>query len=266
MLALAEAQTQILVAEGWGPLRWLGRFLERGRKAPSVVDSTTVEVEIVAAKLGPDLLVATNRDDLVERIDAVLARPELPELVQFFQRAVDALRELPLESIRLQEVELSADVVRVLGRGPSLVLQQGGLWATVSARVFRELVDDATKDELAKAIDIAYSPRDLIYDPDTPIEVAEVNLAAFRGAVAMIGIVHALTEGVRLDPWVALALCELFAGGQREALRLLAAIKPDAVSPAILPPQERFDLTTALERHAEREARIATAIVSADEG
>jgi hypothetical protein len=96
----------------------------------------------------------------------------------------------------------------------------------------------------------------LLTDPGTPFEVREVMQGGFRGEVCALAIMHALEQRNRLDRAVALALCETYASGQRDGLRLLAALAPGEVSTALVPLEARIDLDASQSAHDKHVARF----------
>ncbi len=220
----------------------------------SVVGGMPPELAAAANLAGPKVVGAASHAELILRIDEAVA---LAPWRVYAPAAHPAPSQETIDDIRARR-PFRPRTRKVLGAGPALVLEQGFLyWAALQSATAELLARVQIPTVTTTAGTRPYDLFDLVNDPQIPAEAHALILPAGRSITAMFAIVYAIDRGTPLEPWCAHALCELFADGQRQLLRLIASTPGTSVSPAILPEAERLDLEALDAAHRARVTRYA---------
>lgn len=215
--------------------RWFNLFVRwlRGTVSPA----ETRELEVLQARmqlLGASVLDATSRDDVTERVDAVLARPELMQVLQELTPAItaDALASTPISAELFNEME------PVLGKGATAVLASTVPQLAVYAGILARLLASGEMSGANPA-----NAYEALSASGVHSTVKRSLLGGFRSSVAMAAIGHATFQRRRLEPWLALALAETYRDEFYWSVRLFASLPLDvAVPESVVPLHDRFDL------------------------
>lgn len=209
-------------------VRWL-----RGAVSPAEAR----EVEALQARmqfLGACVLDATSRDDVTERLDAALARPEF---MQVLQEPTPTITADVLASTRIS-AELFNEMEPVLGKAATAVLASTVPVLAVYVGILANLlasgdVSDANPTDSYEALS----------RPGIHSTFKRSLLGGFRSTVALAAIGHAGFQKRRLEPWLALALAESYRDELYWFVRLFASLPLDvAVPESVVPLEDRFDL------------------------
>ena len=214
--------------------RWL-----RPQMLTTAESAMVDEIKRAASVLGAPLLEAESRDDLTDRVENVALLPEF----QRFAEGAGKLLVVVAPAPRAQpSAEPHAGLVRVLGAGPARVFEEGLRRVPAMLSVVAQL---AVTEGSAPS-----SPARTLTDLSARSGLHSTILAGLfdgvRAGAAVLGLAHAIFEGERLAPWLALALAETFRDGAYAHLRVLASL-PINVPETIVPLADRYDLE-ALQR------------------
>lgn len=224
--------------------RWLRPDMLTAAEA-ALVD----ELKRACRVLGAPLLEAESRDDLNDRIERIILLPE-------FQRFNDSTGRLVVvidpATLAKSSDELPVGLVSTLGDGPASVVAQGARLIPAMLSVVAQL-----------AVIVGPSPpsdrRPTIAEFFAQSGLHSTILAGLYAgtcsSVAMLGIAHAVFEGAKLSPWLALALAETFRDGAYAHLCVMASL-PVNVPEAIVPLADRYDLDALQRAVAQAEAAL----------
>jgi hypothetical protein len=215
--------------------RWLTLFVRWLRGAVSPAEAK--EVEVLQARvhlLGASVLDATSRDGVTERIDAALTQPELMQVLRELAPKItpDMLASTPISAELFHEME------PVLGKAATAVLASTVPVLSVSVGILARLftsgeVPDATPADAYEALS----------RPGIHSTVKRGLLGAFRSTIAIAAIGHATFQKRRLEPWLALALAEVYRDELYWSVRVFASLPLEVTVPeSVVPLHDRFDL------------------------
>ena len=188
------------------------------------------------------------------RLDEQATKPSLLRALHALSQLNDSatLRRLAKEEPRASDWEW-------LGTAAAKHMELGGFYANEVARAVanaeprgREFVDN-----LGRSSDGVLG---FVSAHDIHADVAEALLATYRSLVCLLAIFGSARLNLSLPSWLALALAERFAHGQRQNLRFLASVPGFSVPEDVMPTSERFDLAklTAEARAADERLRTMT--------
>jgi len=204
------------------------------------------ELKRAARVLGAPLLDAESRDDLNDKIERVIL---LPEFQRFSDSAGKLLVVVDPAILARSSDELPAGLVHVLGAGPASIVEQG-------TRLIPAMLSVTAQLAVTEGRALPSAPRPTIAEFFAQSGLHSTILAGLfdgvRSGAALLGVAHAVFEGVKLAPWLALTLAETFRDGAYAHLRVVASL-PVSVPESIVPLADRYDLA-ALQRsvaHAE---------------
>lgn len=235
-----------------GFLPWLTSLRRDLRHLVANTTATKEERELLllldyaASHHGDVLLAADDVDDLDDRLDDLLRRPDVFHWHVLAARlARPLLRREPVRADRFAETAgpaIGAGQVRALEAAAPLIDAYFRVQRELLARFAAEDADDAW-NELE-----AVGPQ-ILTSPDVPPEVAASLAGGLRAGLSMLGIARAVQQGTVVEPWLARELVERLVSGIRAHLRLLAAMPGAEVPESVLPVTERLDLAAIGERH-----------------
>jgi hypothetical protein len=240
----ADSTMSRSTAEALGSLGlppWLAVILRKIRQAfLSDEEKRLIHLmEFAASTFGAPLLAATSLDDLDDRIDAMIERPELSSVRSLL------FASLPTSAIEPAALpEPSPQAAAALGLGSQDLVREAFHLALAELmaleRLSRKLGRSVLQAE-AEALRTA-KPLAFLSDPRIPPEVSACALAGVRAEVCAFAYVRALLADVRPDPWLARAIAERWVEAQRSHLRLIASIPEAEVPYDLVPASERMDL------------------------
>lgn len=231
-------------------------------------------VESATERFGRHLLTAQDRDDLRDRVDAVIEDPEFhATLFGLVRRSLDkpgGLEDPLAQEPQLSELsEVEEPLRKVCGPASARAIHQGTRYMAEVLRVLHLYtrqpgVQEALRSEpgLQAAQSLAW---EIVYNPDIPPQLARGVLAGQRMGALELAMLAALVRGEPLAPWLGLAVAERWLEEAREYLRLLVALTPGAVvSEELLPAEERLDVE-ALSLSMQQASRAFRELVEAAE-
>jgi hypothetical protein len=216
----------------WFSLLW--RWV-RGAVSPAEAPKLE-QMQATARTLGAPVLEATSRQDMRDRLDAALERPELTELMRESARTltVDALASVAISAEELAAME------PVLGKGPTAIIASTSPLVSACGGMLARLV---TSSEM-RMDELPSDWHDILYAPDIHSTIKRSLLGNMRAWVATAAISHAVFQGRHLEPWLALALVEAFRDELYLAMRWFASLPVGADLPeSVVPLHDRFNLT-----------------------
>ncbi len=221
-----------------GLMSWLGVLVtwlrETAREASSAESELVTVMKRAASEVGAPLLAATSRDDLDDRLEQAIVQPVLRRL------DAEAAHLIPIDTFTAIAApsEPPAEMIRVLGAGPAgIVVRSGRLHAALASVIMQILVEHGPEALDQSELDVTA----FVTAPGIHSTVKRCVLQGLRSSAAILGIVHALVEGERPEPWLSLALAEVFRDGLYEYMRYLASL-PLHVPTDLVPLTARFDL------------------------
>jgi hypothetical protein len=242
-----------------GLTSWLGVLVtwlrERSRDASPASSALVATMKRAAGEVGAPLLRATSRDDLDDRLEQAIVGPALRRL------DAEAAHLITIDTLTAiaAPAEPPAEMVRVLGAGPAgIVVQSGRLHAAHASVIMQILVEHGPAALGNEELDVTA----FVTAPGVHSTVKRCVVQGLRSSAALLGIVHAMMEGERPEPWLSLALAEVFRDGLYEYMRYLASL-PLHVPMDLVPLAERFDLR-ALQHEVEAAESLWQSIADPD--
>lgn len=232
---------------------WLAALWRDLRRAVENASATKEERELLllldyaASKLGDVLLNATDRDDLDDRLDALLDDPDVFHWNALATRLASAVVTRP----PVPADAFASACESLVGPTPARELMNAAplldAWMRAQHLVITTMDPEISRDA-AHAVD-AMGPA-ILTSATVPAEVSLALAGALRAALVLLALGRAAESKRSIEPWLALALIERFVAGVRAHLRLLAAHPGSGVPDDVLPASERLDLALIFERHA----------------
>jgi hypothetical protein len=225
-----------------GSTTWLGVLFDwlRAKTLPPTQPPHPEQLALLesmkraAGALGAPLLEATSRDDLDERLEQAIVRPELG---RFDGEAGRLLTIDTLTSIAARS-EPPEEMIRTLGAGPAAIVVGSGRLHTALASVLVQILVECGPTALSQdEFDVVA----FVTKAGVHSTIKRCVVQGLRSSVALLGLVHALVEGNRPAPWLSLALAEVFRDGLYDSMRYLASL-PVHVPIDLVPLADRFDL------------------------
>ncbi|RKH68152.1 hypothetical protein D7X96_17805 [Corallococcus interemptor] len=214
------------------------------------------QIHELSGSFGGYILEAEDRDDLINRIDAVIGDPRFHEAQQFVGESTrDGLLPEGEGGFAEGSNEEVSPAVLVQALGPASVpfLHNLHLNLAETMRCLGHLMEKMPPDIAGSltpdAPNKSEDPLAFINSPSVPVPVAEALLASLRICALVLAPVALLFKQGAAEPWLKLAIAELLASSSRRGLALAAAMSGAEVSVDLLPTDERLDLT-GLEQHS----------------
>ena len=161
-----------------------------------------------------------------------------PELGQLMRETLPALKADTFASLALPPEALHA-MKPVLGETPVGIIAGTAPLVSVCGGVLAHLL---ANDEVPLD-DVPTDWYELFAASGAHSTVKRSLLGGFRASVALMAISHAVFEARRLEPWLALALAEIYRDELYLATRLYASVPTDIEIPeSIVPLHDRLDL------------------------
>jgi hypothetical protein len=196
--------------------------------------------ERAAAAVGAPILEASDRDDLLARLNRGVESRDFAFWLETMTREAWPLieRQAPV----LDGANL-APLVETLGEGCRPLLVETDRLVNGLFRVFARL------GEVARVLGTELTPVQMpddhlgfLTDPEIPPEVGDALYANMQLGASMLAILAAQIRGEKLAPWLARALVEYLAEGARRFLTFLASVPGAEVSEDLIPLDDRLDL------------------------
>jgi hypothetical protein len=218
------------------------------------------QLERTAPAACEPLLRATSKRDLLEqRFDEAFMSGG-QDLLQVAARLGLTATSTSLDAA-MSDVDFPEEVGRVLGQAAAAQLREGirllEIALTEWLRVFARMSDE-DRVQMHKELGAAsYQPLAFVYDPQIPSSLRRLLLDVTEGNLALMCVLYCVTANRSPEPWLSLALVEVFVRGQKQLLRFIAALPGTSIGQDIVPASERVDLEAM-----ERERVQADAMVS----
>jgi hypothetical protein len=212
-------------------------------------------MEFAASRYGEPLLSSANVDDLDDRIDSLLASPEVSQLNALLLRmGIPTMRR----ASKRKEVGSFEDFARavegVLGEAQSRAIQCADPIFSAWLGAQNALMENVPDAAIADAEAFAASAHDFLTSAEVPLEYAEALASRLRAEFCFLAIASAVVREVAVEPWRGRALVERLIAGARGHLRFLASLPGVDVPESIVPLSERLDFASIEERH--RRSRV----------
>jgi hypothetical protein len=190
-----------------------------------------------APSLGGPILNASDRADLIDKLDASIGDPMLGTWIR---------ETVPLFPTLLAEGGASAKGVQdaleeILGAGAARPIEEFSRFADATAVAITRLCELHGVDIASAAVDFP-DPSAALADPTLPSDIARFILGGFRVQVLTLAIVEAERRKNKLAPWLGLAIAEELLNNIRPSIRLFASLPGADFPEEILPSAERLDL------------------------
>jgi hypothetical protein len=208
-------------------------------------------MEYAAARHGEGLLSATSVDDLDDRIDCLLASPEVSRLNAFLLRMVVPTMRREVVSFE----EFAHAVEGALGEAQSRAIQAVNPVFDAWIGAEHALVAMVPEEAIADAEAFAASAHDFLTSAEVPVEYASALASRLRAEFCLLAIASAVVRDVKVEPWLGRALVERLVEGARGHLRFLASVPGVDVPETVVPRSERLDFSAIEERHRCARAR-----------
>jgi hypothetical protein len=214
--------------------------------------------EYGVAHFGAQLLAADSVDDLEDRLDTLLEDPTLLHLNGLMLEGVTA----DFVAGAAAEVELARLAEDAFGLGLRPLLEEGD---RLTAAMLSALADylGQLSDQQRREVSLLFArttPSSLWTDPEIPAPIAHGIVNGLLASLCTFAIARALSEGIRVEPWLARALLECWVGGLRAYIRLMASVPGVRVREELVPCDQRFDLVM-LEAQAVRARQTSDSLL-----
>jgi hypothetical protein len=222
--------------------------------------------EQLSRTVGVSLLAAGSADEFRAAIDDALSKKEL------FLVLSEAAKLATFQAVEAaSKSDVPPEVIEVLGTDAAATFQRGVVSAAVGASeglrfLVRHVGGQAELERLMQGAAAALSdgdPMAFVHDHSIPLAVREAMLEYTSTLPVLFAFGRAMSLRKPLKPWLAQALAETFARGQRAYLGLIAAMPGTAVPEGLLPRAERLDIALIEREHAEYERRYQAALEDA---
>lgn len=236
------------------PLLYLFRRAVRALTESKEQKKVRAVVDEAASTFVDVLSRAEDRKDLEFKLQTLVVLPQLARIDR-------AVKKLPQEQVEEAVDEMASNdaiadgLNEQLGRAITRHLLKGFRYTKACADAQRRGDIDALgkffPEELQKkrGSEGAFPLTD---SPAIPVELAESLLRALKGDVALISLLALIQDRRKLEPWMALALAELYELGQFERLRFWTLVPNSGVRTDLVPANKRWDLETLSNRHRAR--------------
>jgi hypothetical protein len=206
------------------------------------------EIKRAARALGAPLLDAESRDDLNDKIERVVMLPEFQRFTESAGKLVILVDPAPVTQ---SSDEPPAGLVRVVGVGPARIFEQGLRLTPAILSVIAQLaVTEGPPSSSPRPTLAGFFARSGLHST-----ILTGLLDGVRSSAAVLGLAHAIFEGDKLAPWLALALAETFRDGAYAYLRVLASLGVN-VPETIVPLTDRYDIEALQQAYNARMAEI----------
>ncbi len=246
---VANAPTSLVPTGGGGIIAFVQAVLQQFLH-PDLTSEERMLLEglrSASCEVGPYVLGASDREDILVRIDAVLDDPAYYERFLATLLGVAHAKHVK-EGIAATEQVLADDLFAdVFGRflGPASLphlrdIQRG---TALFAQWFQAVASLVPPEEVSDAVeDLAREPLVFVSAPTVPVPVARALLAQFRNDVFTLVAFAPVFEQRSVEPWLGLAFAELWSATLREALVLPASISRDLVPLDVVPYEKELHL------------------------
>ena len=208
---------------------------------------------------GERLLCAESIDDLDERMDELLATPDVARVIAILLPAL-----LPIVRHTLINTEGFAQATTdTLGEAQCHAIEAASPILDAWLRAQHDLAISAPKAPIAEALALTDKAHEYLVNPEIPVEYAQAHAGRLRAEFCLLAIASALTQNVKVAPWLAHALVERLIAGARAHLRLLASLPRADIPETLVPLSGRLDFAGIDQRHRLARARAGKTLESA---
>jgi hypothetical protein len=239
----------------WNLPPWIELILRKIRQAFLTDEEKRLLhlAEFGAATFGAPLLEATDLDDLDDRIDNILDRPDFSE----FNLRVLATAHAESDEIR-PIFPVTAKDIADLDIAVSDVFAQALNLAARALQCRRQLVNTIESSELNETEDIVrgVSLVSLCLDKSVPPELGLIFFAWFRADLCSLAFCEMVMSKRGVEPWLAMGIARRWLNGVQKYLRLIAPFPGVDVPVELVPQSERIDLPRVFAEHRAERQRI----------
>lgn len=244
----------------WNLPPWIELILRKVRHSLMTdEDKRILELaEFGAATFGKPVLEARDVDDLDDRIDALLERPQLSEFNAHILAVVPAEKyhghSAPQHAQSAPQI--TAGELAELGIGaPELFAQALNVTAHILQfrRQFIKTLGPQDLDQVMGKLQQT-SLLSLCLDTSLPPELGLILFAWFRADVCGLAFCEMVISKRRVEPWLAMGIAQRWVDGAQKYLRLMASCPGVDVPVEFVPENERLNLPRIFAQYrAERE-------------
>jgi len=242
----ANAPTALVPAGGRGIIALVQAVLQHLLSPDLTAEERALldRLKSASSEVGPYVLGAEDREDILARVDTLLDDPA------YYQKVLPSLiGPRPFNNpVRTASDSAVLDLFpTVFGPflGPAALPHLRDVQRSTGffMQWLQAVASTVEHEDLVNVVDeLAREPLAFVNSPLVPVPVARSLLAEFRNDVFVLSAFDSVFQRRTVEPWLGLALAELWAATMREALVLPASFNRDAVPLDIVPPEKCLDL------------------------